>query len=230
MYSIRHGAGPRRQSGIAPAASARAFSRRAARELDAPALQRAPGVRGALALQRAAGNRTTRALLQRAVVPDTKFPMVRFTVGVEIASPLAALAWSRTADGPLDDAALAELRQLALQTDETIDDDEGTFIAALLDRRNAQVLHAMLPHGFTEAGQEISFPVQWISAANRRKVRDAGRSVAPPARSPRVPGRARARALDEAMVARAGAFGRPCARRSRWPTRPGWRTPTWTRR
>jgi hypothetical protein len=38
-----------------------------------------------------AGNRATRALLQRAVLADEKVPMVRFTVGVEIAAPLAAL-------------------------------------------------------------------------------------------------------------------------------------------
>jgi hypothetical protein len=133
--------------------------------------------REALALQRAAGNRATRALLQRAVVTDEKVAMVRFTVGVEIGSALAALAWSRTTDGPLDDTALGELRLLALQTDETIDDDERMFIAALLDRRNAERLHAMLPHGFTEPDAEISFPVQWISAANRMKVRDFGRSA-----------------------------------------------------
>jgi hypothetical protein len=126
------------------------------------------------------GNRATRALLQRAVLTDEKLPMVRFTVGVEISSALAALAWSRTTDGALDDTALGELRQLALQTDETIDDDERMFIAALLDRRNAHRLHAMLPHGFTEPDAEIAFPVQWISAANRGKVRDFGRSVAPP--------------------------------------------------
>jgi hypothetical protein len=106
--------------------------------------------------------------------------MVRFTVGVEINSALAALAWSRTTNGALDDTTLGELRQLALQTDETIDDDEGMFIAALVDPRSAERLHAMLPHGFTEADPEISFPVQWISAANRRKVRDFGRSVPPP--------------------------------------------------
>ncbi|HET6870661.1 MAG TPA: hypothetical protein VFH80_32420 [Solirubrobacteraceae bacterium] len=131
----------------------------------------------ALALQRVAGNRATRALLQRAVLTDEKLPMVRFTVGVEIGSSLAALAWSRTTSGALDDAALGELRQLALKTDETIDDDERMFIAALLDRRNAERLHAMLPQGFTEPDAEISFPVQWISAANRAKVRDFGRSV-----------------------------------------------------
>lgn len=107
--------------------------------------------------------------------------MVRFTVGVEISSALAALAWSRTTAGALDGTALGELRQLALGTDETIDDDERMFIAALLDRRGAERLHAMLPQGFTEPDAEISFPVQWISAANRAKVRDFGRSVAPPA-------------------------------------------------
>ncbi|MGN6869712.1 MAG: hypothetical protein ACTHMY_15070 [Solirubrobacteraceae bacterium] len=104
--------------------------------------------------------------------------MVRFTVGVEIGGALAALAWTRTTNGALDDAALGELRQLALQTDDTIDDDERMFIAALLDRRNAERLHAMLPGGFSEADPEISFPVQWISAANRAKVRDFGRSAA----------------------------------------------------
>ncbi len=138
----------------------------------------------AFALQRAAGNRATRALLQRAVLTDEKLPMVRFTVGVEISSALAALAWSRTTAGALDDAALGELRQLALQTDETIDDDERMFIAALLDRRSAERLHAMLPQGFTEPDAEISFPVQWISAANRGKVRDFGRAVPPPASGP----------------------------------------------
>jgi hypothetical protein len=126
------------------------------------------------------GNRATGALLQRAVLTDEKLPMVRFTVGVEIDASLAALAWSRTTKGALDDAALGELRQLALQSDETIDDDERMFIAALLDRRNAERLHAMLPHGFTEPGAEVSFPVQWISPANRGKVRDFGRSVPPP--------------------------------------------------
>jgi hypothetical protein len=140
--------------------------------------------RDAFALQRAAGNRATRALLQRAVLTDEKLPMVRFTVGVEISSALAALAWSRTTNGVLDDAALGELRQLALQTDETIDDDERLFIAALLDRRGAARLHAMLPHGFAEPDAEISFPVQWISPENRGKVRDFGRSAAPPSSGP----------------------------------------------
>jgi hypothetical protein len=151
----------------------------------------------ALGLQRAAGNRATRALLQRAVLTDEKLAMVRFTVGAEIDSALAAVAWRRTTNGPLDDAALGELRQLALQTDETIDDDERMFIAALLDGRNAERLHAMLPRGFTEPDAEISFPVQWISAANRDKVRDLGREV---------PAHARGRALDQVMLSRAGAF------------------------
>jgi hypothetical protein len=168
--------------------------------------RRTAGSRDALALQRTAGNRATRALLQRAVLTDEKVPMVRFTVGVEIAASLASLAWSRTTTGSLDDAALAELREVALRTDETIDDDERMFIAALLDRRNAERLHAMLPHGFTEADPEISFPVQWISPESRRKVRDFERSAAPPADERRVRGRARDRALDQAMLSRAGPF------------------------
>lgn len=146
--------------------------------------RRPTGSPDALTLQRTAGNRATRALLQRAIVTGEKLPMVRFTVGVEIDSSLAALAWSRTAGGALDETALAELRLLALQTDETIDDDERMFIAALLDPRNAQRLHAMLPHGFSPADPEISFPVQWISAASRRKVRDLGRSAASPSGGP----------------------------------------------
>ena len=149
------------------------------------ALRRRPTASAdALTLQRTAGNRATRALLQRAVITGEKLPMVRFTVGVEIDASLAALAWSRTAAGALDETALAELRQVALRTDETIDDDERMFIAALLDPRNAQRLHAMLPHGFSAADPEISFPVQWISAESRRKVRDIGRSAASPSGGP----------------------------------------------
>jgi hypothetical protein len=168
--------------------------------------RRAPGSRAALTLQQVAGNRATREFLQRAVVTNEKLPMVRFMVGVEIASSLAALAWTRTSNGPLDDAALAELRQIALQTDETIDDDERMFIAALLDRRNAELLHAMLPHGFTEADPEVSFPAQWISAAHRGKVRDFGRSGTAPAVGRPTGAGARARAVDQAMLSRAGAF------------------------
>ncbi len=167
---------------------------------------RAAAPRNALALQRTAGNRATGALLQRAVLADEKVPLVRFTVAVEIDSSLAALAWSRTMNGPLDDTALAELRQVALRTDETIDDDERMFIAALLDRRNAERLHAMLPHGFTGEDPEISFPAQWISAESRRKVRDFGRSVAPPAGGRHVRARTRTTPLDDAMLSRAGAF------------------------
>jgi hypothetical protein len=155
-----------------PAVKGRALSRRRTGSPDA------------LTLQRTAGNRATRALLQRAIVTGEKLPMVRFTVGVEIGSSLAELAWSRTAGGALDETALAELRQVALQTDETIDDDERMFIAALLHPRNAQRLHAMLPHGFSAADPEISFPVQWISAESRRKVRDIGRSAASPSGGP----------------------------------------------
>lgn len=194
MYSTGLGGEPPRQTSAAPAANGRVLSRRAA------------GSRDALALQRAAGNRATRALLQRAVVTSEKFPMVRFTIGVEIDSSLATLAWSRTTNGPLDEAALADLRQTALQTDESIDDDEGIFIAALLDPRNAERLHAMLPDGFAQEGQEISFPVQFISAENRHKVRDFGRSVAPPAEGRRARPSARLRAADQAMITRAGAF------------------------
>jgi hypothetical protein len=159
--------------------------------------RRAVGAGAALALQRTAGNRATRALLQRAVLADEKVPMVRFTVGAEIGASLAALGWSRTTGGALDDAALDELRQLALQSDETIDDDERMFIAALLDRRSAERLHAMLPNGFTEADSEISFPVQWISPGNRDRVRDVGRLLPNPTRT---------RALDRAMLLRAGTF------------------------
>jgi hypothetical protein len=162
---------------------------------------RRTGPGAVLALQRGAGNRAVGALLRK-VDTSQKIAMVRFVIGTEIHSALARLAWAKTSGGrALDDAAIKELREVSLRGDETIDDDERMFIAALLDRLNAERLHFLFPHGFSNEGDEIELPVQRITAANRARVRDFGRSDVPRASRP-APGRKRD--PDQAMLDMAG--------------------------
>jgi hypothetical protein len=48
------------------------------------------------------------------VVTNPVGQYVTLTVGADISVPLAAIAWTRTTNGPLDDAALAQAHQVAL--------------------------------------------------------------------------------------------------------------------
>ena len=92
-----------------------------------------------LALQRRAGNRAVGQVLARRVVgADAAARVVRLEIGYELTEKLARAAWTLTAKGPLDEAGVESLRQIALEHHfETIDDDERLFMAALLDAGNA---------------------------------------------------------------------------------------------
>jgi len=132
-----------------------------------------------LALQHRAGNRAVGQMLARRVVgTDPATRVVKLEVGYELSEKLARAAWTLTAKGPLDEAGVEHLRQIALEHYfDTIDDDERLFIAALLDAGNAQKLHAQYPSGFSANGSVIEFGAASISESNRRIVRDSGRSV-----------------------------------------------------
>lgn len=157
-----------------------------------------PGPEHVLALQRSAGNRAiTRLLRSRRQTDDylvTRRPglaelslqrkvtknaqggwLMQFTVGTEITSEFAAEAFQRTVSGPLTDGDLAELRKLALNSDRSIDHDEGIFIAALLDGPNAAQLHKAYPSGGFGVGKSVTFTSDTITAANRERVRDFDR-------------------------------------------------------
>jgi hypothetical protein len=71
------------------------------------------------------------------------------------------------------------LREVALSKDETIDDDERLFIAALLDPVNARRFHAENPGGFSGEGKEIWFLTSTITPQRRKLVADFGRPEQP---------------------------------------------------
>jgi hypothetical protein len=163
---------------------------RSARARTVPASQRVSGLPapreaarspldGVLALQRRAGNRAVgQALARRVVGSDAAARMVKLEVGFELTEKLARAGWTLTAKGPLDEAGVEQLRQIALEHYfGTIDDDERLFIAALLDAGNAQKLHEQYPKGFSEHGSVIEFSAASIPETNRRIVRDSGRNV-----------------------------------------------------
>ena len=132
-----------------------------------------------LALQRRAGNRAVGQVLARRVVgADAAARVVRLEIGYELTEKLARAAWTLTAKGPLDEAGVESLRQIALEHHfETIDDDERLFMAALLDAGNAKHLHDQYPAGFSDRGSVIEFSAASIPESNRRIVRDSGRNV-----------------------------------------------------
>jgi hypothetical protein len=133
-----------------------------------------------LALQRGAGNRAVATLARRVIGTDPSTRVVRLAVGVELTTKLAQKAWELTVNGPLDEAGIDALRQIALEHwFGTIDDSERLFIAALLDRGNAAKLHATYPGGFSKEGSEIDFSAASITAVNRQIVQDFGRSQRP---------------------------------------------------
>jgi hypothetical protein len=159
-----------------------------------------------LALQRRAGNRAVAQVLTRRVVgDDAATRVVRLEVGVELTEKLGRAAWTLTAKGPLDEAGVEQLRQVALEHYfGTIDDDERLFIAALLDADNAKALHTQYPKGFSDNGSVIEFSAASIPEANRRIVRDSGRNV-------RIEPDAHVKSfikdpLDQDIVAMTGAF------------------------
>jgi hypothetical protein len=130
-----------------------------------------------LRLQRSAGNRATARLLQRSELTTGPAPVLRLVIGPDVGWPFAALAWAHTRDGPLDDSAIALLRRIALG-DETIDDNERMFIAALIDGANASKLHAEHPSGLL-LGETIEFSAASITTTNRARVRDYDRTKVP---------------------------------------------------
>jgi hypothetical protein len=129
-----------------------------------------------LALQRSAGNQACLRLLQRKTTPGADGGLlVQFTVGIEISSRLATEALQRTAAGPLGDEDIGELRETALASGRTIDDDERMFLAAMLDARNAAQLQRERAGTGFPTGTSITIPGDRISAADRERVRDFGR-------------------------------------------------------
>ena len=132
-------------------------------------------------MQRGAGNRAVASMLARRVIgndPSTR--VVHLTVGVELTTKLAQRAWELTAKGPLDEAGVETLRNIALEHwFGTIDDDERLFIAALLDPSNAAKLHSTFPRDFSQEGSVIEFDAASITASNRRTVQDSGRNKRP---------------------------------------------------
>ena len=129
-----------------------------------------------LALQRSAGNQACVSLLQRKTTAAAGGGLlVQFTVGKEISSRLAAEALERTAAGPLTDEDIGQLRETALASGRTIDDDERMFLAAMLDGGNAAQLQRERAGAGFPLGASISFPGDRISAADRERVRDFGR-------------------------------------------------------
>src|SRR5689334_11236444 len=135
---------------------------RASRDSIVPRAERTPTMapgpaEKVLALQRGAGNRAVASMLARRVLgndPGTR--VVHLTVGVELTRKLAQRAWELTAKGPLDEAGVEMLRNIALEHwFGTIDDDERLFIAALLDPGNAAKLHTTHPRGFSDEGSAI---------------------------------------------------------------------------
>src|ERR1700729_3334679 len=97
--------------------------------------------------------------------------LLTFTVGDEIAADLAAEAYARTASAALGDGDLPALRDLALRTDRSIDDNERLFIAALLNPANAAQLHNEQPNAFA-AHASVTFRGATITAENRERVQD----------------------------------------------------------
>jgi hypothetical protein len=114
--------------------------------------------------------------LQRSFTSDGRGGwLMQFTVGTEISSELAADAFERTRNGPLDERDLAGLRKLALASDRSIDDNERMFLAALLDSRNAAEMHSSHTSGGFGTGASVTFHGDTITAANRDRVRDFDR-------------------------------------------------------
>jgi hypothetical protein len=105
--------------------------------------------------------------------------LLTFTVGDEIAADLAAEAYTRTTNGALGDGDLATLRDVALRTDRSIDDNERMFIAALLSPANAAQLHNEQPNAFAQHAS-ITFRGATITAENRARVEDYGRQPPTP--------------------------------------------------
>ena len=108
------------------------------------------------------------------MVPTYAGDFVRIVVGSDVSLPLVALAWTQTRSGPLDDAALARLHDVALVGDETVDDNERLLMAALLDAGNARTWHA---GDVPVLGTVVAFSAASITAANRRRVQEVGRTA-----------------------------------------------------
>ena len=159
-----------------PERSSQRFADRPAGDRRVPAAARGSRQAGhpALALQRLVGNRAAAQLLAREVVPTLAGNYVRLTVGSDVSLPLATMAWTLTEHGPLDDSAIATLRAVALVGDETIDDNERLLMAALLDAGNGRAWHA---GDVPLLGTTIAFPAASITAANRHRIQDAGRTA-----------------------------------------------------
>ena len=156
------------------------------------------------------GNRTSSGTLQRKV-DTTKdgVQVVRFTIGAELDSLFAFNAWERTKAGPLSDRDLSLLHSLALQTGQTVDDNERMFLAALLDAGNARKFHDEYFDPFVWPGKSVEFAASSITASNRDRVHEVGRADnlnAPDTSDEPNTEAGHAAALDREIVALAGRF------------------------
>lgn len=129
-------------------------------------------------LQRMAGNRATTAALQREPVQDAAGTVTghRFEVGKDVSATVAAAAKAAAGDGVVDTADLIRIRTSALAGDESVNDNERLFMAALLDAANARALNA---RSFGPGDPAIEFPAASITAARRSAVDAAGRAAMP---------------------------------------------------
>ncbi|HKR98435.1 MAG TPA: hypothetical protein VJU79_02865, partial [Candidatus Dormibacteraeota bacterium] len=134
-----------------------------------------PTVATVLALQQSAGNRATTAVLARQPKPAHA---EKFVIGSDISLPLAKRA-QELAGKALGDAQLRELHDLALQTDESVDDDERLFITALLEAGNAERLTAAKVRSGEKL--ELTLALDKTTKANLQKVIDIGRPDLDPA-------------------------------------------------
>jgi hypothetical protein len=149
-------------------------SERIERDRSVPAAgRRAPADRaaGILALQRSAGNHAVTRVLSRNVVTDAHDQLVgmRCTVGKELTAAFAQEAKRQAGAGRVD---AEKLRTAALSSDETVDDYERMFIAALLDVRNVAALKRT---AFQQLPDSIEFHAASITPAARAKVANLDR-------------------------------------------------------
>jgi hypothetical protein len=132
---------------------------------------------GILALQRTAGNHAVTQAIGRKVVDDAQGTVtgIRFTVGNELTAAFAQEAKHQADAGRID---IERLRTTALSSEESVDDNERMFIAALLDARNVAALKRT---PFQRLPDSIEFPEGSITAAARAKVADLDRPKLPKA-------------------------------------------------
>jgi hypothetical protein len=150
-----------------------------------------------LTLQRQAGNQATAALLARQPEPK-RVHLEHFVLGSDVSLALAKRAKALATKG-LDAAALGELRDLALASDESVDDSERLFVTALMEPGNPERLAAAK----LKAGEKVSLTLALdrTTKANLRKVADVGRPEIDPGITKAVDEATDARGHGDAAVA-----------------------------